>query len=165
MAKLSVAAGCRVYTYDLTQTNGGIKWNAGPIQSIAIKAAFSAGVQQRVDWARLSPTAPTTSPKVTAHWTPTGGTFDLFFDTVPTGANATLIATGVAGTTGTFAWQTPNLPSGTYYLIAQGTGGQSVSTPFVVNTPADATIVNPSIANGPDYATTVVGNPWHQPAR
>ena len=116
---------------------GGLAWTDGLVQSIALKPATSAGVLIKLDYMRLSPTPPRAGAVVTATWTPVRSSFDLYFDTAPSGANATLIMRGVDGNRGQFAWTTPNLAPGTYYLIARSQVGsdQSVSRPFVVNAP------------------------------
>jgi hypothetical protein len=159
-----VKAGWNTYVFDLVNDRnvgaGSLAWNAGPIEGINIKPVFVAGATIKIDYARLSATPPSTAPVVTAEWTPTAGTFDLYFDTNPNGANATLIQSGVAASAGSFGWRTPNLAPGTYYLIAKRGADQSASPAFVVNTPPHISILAPSYTSGPDYATTVVGDPW-----
>lgn len=161
---VTVKAGWHTYSVDLVADRnvgaGPVAWNDGPIQGINIDPTNKVGVQVKVDYARLSATPPSAAPVVTAQWTPTGGTFDLYFDTSPSGANATLIQSGVSASSGSFAWRTPNLAPGTYYLIARRGADQSVSPAFVVNTPPHISILAPSYTSGPDYATTVVGDPW-----
>lgn len=157
-----VAAGCQTYSYDLVAERapgtGGLPWNAGPIQSIAIKPAIAAGITIKMDYARLSSTSPTVGPAVAANWQPAASHVSLFFDSDPHGSNPTLISNDV--TRGAYTWVTPNLAPGTYYLIARSSKGQTISSPFVVNSPAKTMIIAPSYTSGPDYATTVLGNPW-----
>jgi hypothetical protein len=97
---------------------------------------------------------------VTIRWQPTATNFDLYFDTDPSGANATLIARNVPGVTGMYRWSPPNLAPDTYYLFARGGGSLIPAGSFAVNTPPTGTILAPSFTSGPDYATTMVGNPW-----
>ncbi len=165
-----IRSGWHTYTFDLVAERnmgaGGLAWNAGPIQSIAIKPANSAGVLIKLDYVRLTTTLPEVAPVITVRWTSVDSVLDLYFDTDPDGSNATLIARNVAGNTGSYRWVTPYLAPGTYYLLARSSTSQImestqiVSPAFEVNTPPVVTILAPSYTSGPDYATTVVGNPW-----
>ena len=84
------------------------------------------------------------------------GTATLFFDEVPAGSRRTKIADNVDLANGAYTWTPPHLAPGRYYLFA---GINNVGS-FVVNDPPAATLLNPTFTSGPDYATTVVGNPW-----
>ena len=159
-----IRQGWHTYTWDLATERevsaGGLAWTDGPIQGIAIKTAWAKGVTTKVDWIRLSTTPPSAGPVVSIRWTPTSSSFNLYYDTDAGGANATLIAASVNGSSGQYNWTTPNLAPGTYYLIAESAGTRAVSMPFVVNAPPSVSIRAPSYTSGPDYATTVLGNPW-----
>lgn len=159
-----VAVGCQVYSLDLIADRnaggGSLAWEAGPIQAINIRTSIEANVTIKLDYVRLSATPPGSGPIVTAAWTPTNTTFDLYFDTTPTGENATLIAQNVNGSAGQYQWTTPNLGAGTYYFIARQGAQQSVSPAFTVNARPTFNLLAPSYTSGPDYATTVRGNAW-----
>lgn len=159
-----IVAGCHTYSFDLIADRltsaGSLAWNAGPIQGINIRPATASGITIKLDYVRLSATPLSVAPTVTARWTPTNATFDLLWDTTPDGRNATLIAKGVAGSTGSYTWRTPNMYPGTYYLIARSGATQYVSAPFTINTPPQGIIMAPSYTSGPDYAATVAGNAW-----
>jgi hypothetical protein len=160
--------GWHTYTLDpVTQRGGGdLAWRAGPIEAIAIKTAFAAGVTTKLDWVRISTTPPAEAPEVTIRWTPASTTFDLYYDTDPRGMNATLIQKNVLGTTGIYRWRTPNLAPATYYLFSHLPGRTMGALPsqtplsFKVNAPPHGTILAPSFTSGPDYATEMLGNPW-----
>ena len=159
----TVRPGCNLYTFDFvgdrTGGDGSLNWTDGWIQGLALQPTLSPGIEIKLDYARLSATPPSAGRVVTASWTPTSTSFELLFDTDPSGANATPITT-ISGSSREYAWTTPNLAPGTYYFIARGPGGISVSSPFVVNTPPVAQLLAPSFTSGPDYATTVARNPW-----
>lgn len=154
-AGMTVRGGCGLYTLDLTKrTDGATDWTAQPMQGIALKLTHASGVRVEYDFARLSPT-PSPGP-VTLSWAPAAGTATLFFDEVPAGSRRTKIADNVDLANGAYTWTPPHLAPGRYYLFA---GTNNVGS-FVVNDPPAATLLNPTFTSGPDYATTVVGNPW-----
>lgn len=160
----TIKQGCHVYSFDLVADRntgaGNLAWTDGPIQSIAIRPTTEANVNLQLDYVRLSATSPSAGPIVTITWSPTRAPFDMYFDTDPAGNHATLIESNIDGSSGQYRWTTPNLYPGMYYIITKEGAQQSVSSPFVVNAPPTAQVTAPGYTSGPDYATTVVGNPW-----
>jgi hypothetical protein len=156
-------AGCGVYTFDLVADRnpggGPVTWKSAPMQRIAIRTGTAVGVAVSVDYVLLTPRPPTAHPAVTAEWTPAAGTFDLYFDSDPAGTNATLIATDVAASTGSFEWR-PVLAPGEYHFIAKSGSDESVSDAFEVNSPPRVRVTTPSYKSGPDYAKTFGNDPW-----
>lgn len=161
--------GCGFYSFDLVKDRlqeGSLDWTAGPVQTIALKPFAPIGTTLRVDYVTLTVDPPGTAQAVTATWKPNAAHFTVALDDAPSGAHATpLAAQAISAKTGKAAFDLPAVPPGRYYLIARSGNVQTASPAFRVNSPPGGRILDPSYASGPDYATTVLKNPWDMSQR
>lgn len=156
--------GCSVSTFDLVgewnaQMKGPMRWGQAEPTFYAFEflPVSNAGIEVRIDYATLSPSP--TGAGVTIGWSASDEPVDLSFSSDPGGEHATPIAGNLSG--GSYLWQTPNLAPGTYYVHGSGARGQRLSSAvLVVDAPPRGTLIAPSYTSGPDYATTVLRNPW-----
>ncbi|MGH2592574.1 MAG: hypothetical protein ACRDGG_03590 [Anaerolineae bacterium] len=161
----SYSAGWQVYTSTFS-------WGSGSVYGLFHR--FIAAGAYQFDWIRL--TDPATSPVYTITFTvgaaQAGDVVDLTCYTSTAISNANFcgrIATGIpvdAGGTFNTSWRTAYLAPGQYYVYAEvKRGGSAVASDLsdgalTIKAAPIVRIDAPSMTSGPDYATTVLGNPW-----
>jgi hypothetical protein len=161
---VNVHQGCGIYTLDLVEDRnpggGPLAWNAGPVQTIAIRAGTETGIQVAIDYVVLSPAPPDSPTPVVASWQPGAGKFDLYLDAAGRRDHLTLLAEGVSARAGRYELAGGLLAPGRYQFIARRPGGDSASKPFSVNAPPRVNLIAPSFTSGPDYAA-LNGGAWN----
>ena len=154
-----VDRGYPVGVADLTQVllPGLLPWTDGLVQGLRFDPnAFNAVGNIYLYWMRLtpSPSSPLAA-KRTISWSGTG-TATMTVRDNSDGAVFPL-ASNVSGNS--YLWNYGVLAPGSYTLIVTNASGSGQAT-FSINNPTSIEITNPSMTSGPDYATTVLGNPW-----
>lgn len=155
--------GWNILTFDLTaEAHGrsGPAWDSlSSVTGFYFDPTMEDGDAIKIDFIRLS-AQPTPVPIV---WNGAGlsGTVDIYVGKASDGSDGALVASGVPAGSGQYTWNT-SLAAGTYYVTLRQNnrpvGGSPLVLP-VARTPI-LTITAPSYISGPDYATTVAGNPW-----
>jgi hypothetical protein len=106
-------------TYSLNLVSQG-DWNNGRKKDfLRIYPAINAGNTFQLDWVKLLQPNSTT---YTIQWAATnvsGANVSLYYDTVGSGYNGTLIVSGLSGTTTSYAWDASSLDLGTYYIYGK----------------------------------------------
>lgn len=158
VAGVGFPAGCSVKTVDLVNDfQGGTTWlAAGTVTGMAITFNVD-GINVQIDFARL--TLANSVERVTITWPPRSGTVSFSISDDPVHTRASVVGTANAAD-GSWVWNVPPLEPGKYYLKASYSDGSSQTTEFTVNHPPLGSITSPSYTSGPDYATTVIGDPW-----
>ena len=154
-----LTAGTQVGVADLTQDllPGLLPWTDGLVQGLRFDPnAFNAVGNIYLYWMRLtpSPSSPLAARR-TISWTG-AGTATI---TVRDNSDGAVfpVASNVSGNS--YLWNYGVLAPGSYTLIVTNASGSGQAT-FSINNPTSIEITNPSMTSGPDYATTVLGNPW-----
>ncbi|MBN1937162.1 MAG: hypothetical protein JW934_21060 [Anaerolineae bacterium] len=135
----------------------------GSVTGLRLDPAMNAGVQVQLDWVWLSSQQTTT----VINWNGTGlsGNVTIALDDgsgyaplryFPNGiVEQTIAATALSFT------MPGSLAPGTYTVRVGDGGGWAVSAaPWVFKPAPIAELVAPSYTSGPDFAATVLGNPW-----
>lgn len=112
----NVVAGWNIYSLNLaSQAN----WNNGRLKDqLRVYPAILAGNTFQLDWVKL---AQPSSAVYTLQWSATNmsnATISLYYDTTGSGYNGNLIASGLSGTTTSYAWDVSALDLGSYYIYA-----------------------------------------------
>jgi hypothetical protein len=157
---VGLAAGWNTVTADLSASGvgkNGAAWS-GQIQGFYIDPANIPG-PFKIDFIRLSKN-PTAIP---ISWDGTGlsGNVNILVGSASDGSDAATIATGVSASGGSYTWNT-SLPGGAYHVFVRQSGANVGGSPLALAVAAtpQLNITAPSYISGPDYATTVAGNPW-----
>jgi hypothetical protein len=156
----NLAAGWNIVTVDLNASgNGknGAAWS-GQIEGFYIDPTAVAG-PFKIDFIRLSKN-PTAIP-ITWDGSGLSGSVDILVGTASDGSDAATIATGVSASGGSYTWNT-SLPGGAYHIFVRQSNTDVGGSPLALTIAAtpQLNITAPSYISGPDYATTVAGNPW-----
>ncbi len=160
-AFVSLTPGWNIVTSDLNAGGtgkNGAAWS-GKIEGFYIDPTTNLPGPFKIDFIRLSKN-PTAIP-ITWDGNGLSGSASILVGLASDGSDAAPIASGVSASGGSYTWNT-SLPGGTYHIfVRQGgsnVGGSPLTLP-VAATP-QLSITAPSYISGPDYATTVAGNPW-----
>jgi hypothetical protein len=152
-------AGTQLGVADLTQAllPGMSPWTNGVVRGLRFDPnAFNAVDTVYLYWMRLtpSPSSPLAA-KQTISWSGSGPATI----TVRDNGDGSIfpVASNVSGSS--YLWNYGVLAPGSYTLIVTNASG-SGQRAFSINNPTSIEITNPSMTSGPDYATTVLGNPW-----
>jgi len=159
--------GWKIYTFDLTESNGDPNneagaWQAAPyVYGLRIDPMFSSTSSEvKIDWIRL--TDPSTSPRYPLSWEAQGleegAMVEVCVDTDNHGYDGSPLAE-VAASEGNYEVLTSILAGGDYYFYLRS--GEVVSNyvgPLTINNPP---VVRWDLGTvGTDYATEVLGDPW-----
>jgi hypothetical protein len=175
---INISSGCKVYTIHMGQIAKYMGTWSGTVHGFRLDPATTATSLQ-LDWARL--TTASTSSVVPINWSNinSGSTLHFYLNSSCSASGATKIGTQTrSGSSGTFNWgsslqsngsaATPyplpeSFQPGTYTVVMLVDGAGSPMCPTTslqIHKAPLLTILRPSMASGPDYATNVVGNPW-----
>jgi len=154
-APFATPDGWQTYTVDLK--------TSGTVHGVLFVPTTTPGATVDIDWVRFLPD-PTSTTAHTVRWqtanAPAGAQVDLSC-TDPNGV-ACVIGQNLPAEQGAQPWNTALLASGTYTIVAQLKINPPVSSTatLTVNTTPQVQITAPSRSSGPDFATTVLGDPW-----
>lgn len=153
------SAGTQLVIADLTQSAvPGSAWTDGLVRGLRLDPNnLNAVTNTFLYWVRLTPSA--NSPlarKETISWS--GGTGATTI-TVRDNSDNSEFPVATVQTGSSYLWNYGVLAPGSYTLIVTR-GSVSGSRNFTINNPPSIELTNPSELSGPDYATTVLGNPW-----
>ena len=157
----NISRGCHIYRWDLvTDSNraiGVLDWDDGGFTGLRLRPVTAAGIEVKIDYATLSRRRK--GEAITIRWDAADDPVTLFLSDEANGSRRTRIAGNRTG--GEFTWRTPNLPPGTYHIVAASARGRAIVGPsFTVDAPPSGEFISPTWTSGPDYATEVLGNPW-----
>ncbi|MGH7263372.1 MAG: hypothetical protein ACREMB_00760 [Candidatus Rokuibacteriota bacterium] len=153
------------FVVDLVDLGAHPSWT-GAIRQVRLdpSTAGPPGTTVRYDWVRL--TDPGSAPMVAVDFSASGGTHvDVYVASQPNCSDAAFLKR-VPRTAGVFSFPSAALPPGTYFFrveLRDGSGAlldSDCDGTLTVDGKPRITFENPSITSGPDYATTVLGNPW-----
>jgi hypothetical protein len=154
------SAGTQIAFADLTQSliPGLVPWTSGLVRGLRLDPNSASFGNVFFHWIRLTtPSGQSGTPgNQNISWSGGSGNATI---TVRDNSDGTtmVVASGVSGTS--ILWNYGVLAPGNYTLTVTRTSG-SGSTSFSINNPPSIAVTNPSQTSGPDYATTVFGNPW-----
>ncbi|RRR72212.1 MAG: hypothetical protein EI684_10435 [Candidatus Viridilinea halotolerans] len=172
--------GWHTYNFDLSQPQGdsGIRAGAwqGLVRGLRLDPAATApaGTEIKIDWIRLSD--PNSAPVIAIPWNIANAgpndRIDIYIADNPSGTDASPLAFGLPAAAGRYDLATSMLPPGQHYFqlhlkdgavengctVAKGTSGWI--GPLTITPAPIVTFAKPSMTSGPDYATSVLGQPW-----
>lgn len=151
-------AGYQLVEMDLAPAPGEQEpWTASAVRGFRIDPnSQTSNYEVLFDWIRL--TVPDDHPAAVRHvitWS--GGSGPAAIDVVDSRNAVLRIASGIAGAS--YTWFYGGLPPGRYTLRISR-GSTVGSTPFSINAPPIAHVIDPDETGGEDFASTVLGNPW-----
>lgn len=166
-----------IYTVDLKSLSSycqqvGGSWS-GAVHALRLDPSLAGpiGTTTNIDWMRL--VDPASAPNLQITWNSSGLTggnlVTVWADNDNAGFDGTPIARFVNGSNpGTYTFPTATLPPGNWYFYVSSERGSPLtvearsgySAALVINSAPTIEVLSPSQISGPDYAQTVVGDPW-----
>ena len=118
----NISRGCHIYRWDLvTDSNraiGVLDWDDGGFTGLRLRPVTAAGIEVKIDYATLSRRRK--GEAITIRWDAADDPVTLLLSDEANGSRRTRIAGNRTG--GEFTWRTPNLPPGTYHIVAAASG-------------------------------------------